>query len=212
MTQTALIDLHYMPSIPYMAAWHYYNRIIIEAKENFTKQSYRNRCEINTANGIKSLIVPVQKGNRYPILEIRIDTKQNWAKNHWGAIQSAYGKSPFFEFYGESIRQVLFKGHRFLLDLNLALLELLLKELSIDFDLYFTQFYHKMPPHEIVDLRSEIHPKKSTANLGFYKSVVYIQTFGEKFLEDLSIIDLLFNEGPNAKNVIHASGLKDQNN
>ena len=138
--ENAVIELHYLPSLPYISSWLFFEKLIIESKENFIKQSFRNRCQILTANGVKSLIVPVQKGNRFPISEIRIDTKQNWAKNHWGAIQSAYGKSPFFEFYGENIRRALLKGHRFLFDLNLAFLEIILNELKFDYRFWFILF------------------------------------------------------------------------
>lgn len=201
--QQAVIELHYMPSIPWLTAWKYYEGITIESKESFLKQTYRNRARILTANKIDNLIVPVEKGNsNIPVQEIRIDYKQSWTVNHWRTIQTAYGNAPFFEFYGEGIREILFKERRFLFDLNLDLLEYMLDALDLSQDITFTQKYHKSYGHEFADLRSTIHPKKNREGLEFYSPVAYIQVFGNDFVSDLSGIDLLFNEGPNAKKII----------
>ncbi len=200
---SALIEIHYLPSIPYLAAWKYFDGMLIESKESFSKQTYRNRGRILTANKIDDLIVPVEKGNsNVPVQEIRIDHKQSWINNHWRAIQSAYGSAPFFEFYGEKIRDILYKKQRFLFDLNLEILQFFLEAADLNEDISFTQKYHKNHDTGIIDLRSIIHPKKSTEHLVFYRPVEYIQVFGKKFVPDLSGIDLLFNEGPNAGKVI----------
>lgn len=202
----AIIELHYLPSIAYLAAWKYYDRIILESKESFIKQSYRNRARIMMVNKIENLIVPVEKGNRnIPIQEIRIDRKQDWVKKHWRSIQTAYGNAPFYEHYAEDLKMILYKNHRFLFDLNLELLEFILNKLSIEKNIAFSQKYIRKYGEKTVDLRSFIHPKKKIPSAVFYQPVKYIQVFGKTFVENLSVIDLIFNEGPNAVNNIRAS-------
>lgn len=206
MNVQAIVELHYLPSIPYIAAWTYFDEVILESKESYSKQSYRNRCRINTAHKIDDLIVPIQKGNsNVPIQEVRIDYKQTWFKNHWGAIQSAYGKAPFFEHYADDIQRILHNNQKFLFDLNLEILEYLLTILGIQKNIIFTQKYEKEYPDSIADLRSVIHPKQDPVRLTFYDSPTYIQVFGDQFVRDLSVVDLLFCEGPNTLNIIKKS-------
>ncbi len=206
----AIIEIHYLPSIAYLAAWKYYDHIVLESKENFIKQTYRNRTRILMANKIVNLIVPVEKGYRnIPIQEIRIDRNQDWGKKHWRSIQAAYGNAPFYEHYAEPLRMILIKNHRFLFDLNLELLESILEILSIEKNTEFSHEYIREYRENINDLRSTIHPKKKISPVVFYKPVEYIQVFGKTFVENLSVIDLIFNEGPNALNKIQASGVNE---
>jgi len=206
MVKKAIIELQYMPPIPTIAAWYYFDEVIIESYESFSKQSYRNRCEIYTANSINNLIVPVQQGNsNIKIREIRIDNKQSWAKNHWRSILSAYGKAPFFEHYGSDLEEILNKKFQFLFDLNLEILSFLNKIINPNILLNFTEDYQKSYPEEFTDLRSLIHPKKRPFTLEFYQTVEYIQVFGNQFVGDLSIIDLIFCEGPNSEYILKNS-------
>jgi hypothetical protein len=184
----------------------YYDDIIIESKESYTKQTFRNRCQIKTANKVEDLIVPIRKGNsNIPIQEIRIDYNQSWVKNHWGAIQSAYGKAPYFEHYAATAEQILLKKPKFLFDLNLQILEFFLSTFGINKNIIFSQKFEKIYPVKITDLRSTIHPKQVLKNLSFYHPVEYIQVFGNQFIKDLSILDVLFCEGPNAPKIIKES-------
>ena len=200
----AIIELHYMPSTVFLAVWQHFDQVIIESKEKFKKQTFRNRCRILTANKIESLIVPVQKAsNNIPIQEIRIDYNQNWVHTHWKSIQSAYGNAPFFEHYGQELNDILYKKHRFLFDLNLEILKYILSVLNIEKDLLFTQNFIQEYPSDVTDLRTEIHPKKNLEPIAFYQPV--IQVFGKQFVENLSVIDLIFNEGPNAGEIINRS-------
>lgn len=202
----AIIELHYLPSIPYIASWVHFDEVIIESKESYSKQSFRNRCQIRTANKIDDLIVPIQKGNsNIPIQEIRIDQNQSWINNHWRAIQSAYGNAPFFEHYKHDIEKILNTNPRFLFDLNLQFLELVLRMIGLNKKIIFSQKYEKKYPHDILDLRSAIHPKQGRNVLDFYNPQEYTQVFGDQFVEDLSIIDLIFCEGPNAFNILKRS-------
>ena len=172
----AVIELHYLPSIPYIASWIYFDEVIIESKESYIKQSFRNRCQIRTANKVDDLIVPIQKGNsNIPIQEIRIDQNQSWLKNHRGAIQSAYGNAPFFEHYYQDIERILFNKSRFLFDLNIEILELLLNMIGLNKKIIFTQKFEKIYPAGIQDLRSIIHPKREKDDLSFYSAQEYPQ-------------------------------------
>lgn len=202
----AVIELHYLPSIPYIASWIHFDEVIIESKESYIKQSFRNRCQIRTANKVDDLIVPIKKGNsNIPIQEIRIDQNQSWIKNHWGAIKSAYGNAPFFEHYYQDIERILFNKPRFLFDLNIEILELLLNMIGLNKKIIFTQKFQKIYPSGIQDLRSIIHPKRGKNDLYFYTAQEYPQVFGNQFVKDLSVIDLIFCEGPNAINVLKRS-------
>ena len=104
-----LIESHYLPSISYFKAIFPAKTIILESNEYYVKQSYRNRCEILTANGVDKLIVPLtSKHGKVYIRDVRIDYSQKWLNGHWRAIQSAYGKAPFFEFYADALYNILF--------------------------------------------------------------------------------------------------------
>ncbi len=203
---TAIIEIHYLPTLAYLAAWVNFDNMIIESNESYVKQSYRNRTRILTANKIENLIVPVEKGNRnIPVQEIRIDYKQDWVKKHWGSIKSAYGNAPFFEYYHENLKKILFKKPTFLFDLNISLLEYIFNILHLEKEISYSEKFIKGYTDSIVDLRSLIHPKKLLDMVDFYKPVEYIQVFGKHFDENLCVMDLVFNEGPNALNKIKKS-------
>jgi len=206
MTQKVLIDLHYLPSLEYFAMLHQYKDIEIAACENFVKQSYRNRTYILSANKVTQLTIPVVGGNsKHPIREIEIDNSQRWIDIHWKGIISAYGKAPYFEYYADYFEQIFFKKHKYLFELNLELLTFCLKLLQSDNAITFSKKYRKNPEEGILDLRSVIHPKKDFGQNAFYQPYSYIQLFGKEFVPNLSIIDVLFCEGPNAGNIIHHS-------
>lgn len=209
MSDNVLIELQYLPTLEFFACIHQFDEVLIESNENFVKQSFRNRTHILNANGLTSIAIPVLKGNsKVPIQEIEIDNSQNWNNIHWRSIQSAYGKAPYFEFYQADFKGLFDKKNEFLFDFNWQLLTLCLKLLQIDKEIRLTESYDKQPNGSIIDLRSVIHPKKKYAMNGYYQPVEYIQLFGSKFVPNLSVIDLLFCEGPNASNIIQQSSLK----
>src|SRR5688572_11233691 len=112
---TALIEAHYLPSIAFFAAICRADSILLERNEYFAKQTYRNRCRINTANGELDLVVPVtSKHGKVVITDVRVDFTQKWLNNHWRTVQSAYGKAPFFEYYSDDLHNALFKRVNFL--------------------------------------------------------------------------------------------------
>lgn len=170
-----------------------------EAHEQYQKQSYRNRCYVLTANKVDVLTVPVLHGTRHqPIRDLRIDNGQPWQNHHWRSIQAAYGKAPFFEYYAPDFEQVLRQNQSFLFDLNLDLLTLCLKLLGVCTLLNLTECYEKIPPSGLFDARSRIIPRNGPETHLFYHPEPYMQNFGQNFAPNLSIIDLLFCQGPNA--------------
>jgi hypothetical protein len=208
LVNTALVELQYLAPISYFAALSAVNEIVVEKFEHYQKQTYRNRCYLNTAQGVKSLIVPLtSKHGKTPITDIRIDHSQKWLNNHWRTIQSAYGNAPFYEYYHEDLHDVLFKGHTFLYDLNYELLTLCLKWLKWKV-LVKESLEFEEAPASLLDLRGAINPKKPELVRSFYEAAVYHQVFGSKFVENLSLIDLIFCEGPGAGAIVRASSPK----
>lgn len=197
--KTALIDLHYLPSLEYFACLKQFDQIVIEKEEHFVKQTYRNRCHILGANAIDRLSIPVIGGNKkIKVKDIVIDHEQKWLHVHWRSISSAYGRAPFYEFYVDFFETVFLKREKFLFDFNFQLMTLCLKFLGMDPIIKFSETFEMSPEKNIIDLRSVIHPKKRFELNNFYQPVVYQQVFGKAFVANLSIIDLLFCEGPNA--------------
>lgn len=202
----ALIELHYLPSVAYFSAISAAKKIIIEKHEHFVKQSYRNRCHILTAQGVERLIVPLtSRGGKVLITEVRVDYAQKWLNNHWRTIESAYRSSPFFEFYADDLHKVLFKQHTFLYELNFELLTICLKWLKLDVTLQESMAYEKIPADDTLDMRNVIHAKKPELYANHFRPVAYPQVFGNKFAEGLSLIDLVFCEGPNSAQVVASS-------
>lgn len=190
---TLLIDLHYLPSISYFQHLAAADEIILETHETFQKQTFRNRCEILTSNGKEALIVPVLHGKTSFIKDIQIDYSQRWFQIHDRSIRSAYGKSPFFDFFIDDLSSIISRKHTFLWDLNYALLTLCLENLTLKKVLLESNSYIKPAevPDSLIDMRSKLLPQsKSTDGNSVIKS--YQQVFGNEFVTNLSIVDLLF--------------------
>ena len=178
--------------------------ITIEAFENFQKQSYRNRCEILSANGKLSLSVPIEKEKtqKIHIRDVKIDYRIEWQKQHFKSIESAYNSSPFFEYIIDDFLFVFEKKEKYLFDLNLKILEQINVYLQIYKKINLSSDYI---PNLKNDFRNSIHPKnKMQKQDSFFIPQKYYQTFNEKFnfIPNLSILDLLFNEGSVASEII----------
>lgn len=206
---TVLMELHYLPSIAYFLHLRNFRKIILEVNENYTKQSYRNRSYILTANKVQMLSIPVSKDeDKTKLKDIRVSYTQHWQNNHWRAIRSAYGKSPFFDFFADYFHDILYSKYEFLLDLNLDLLTKCLELLSWhDKEIELTSSYVKASESQWVDLRGQLDLKSAPPDdkKGLYAP--YNQIFGKNFVPNLSVIDLLFCEGANANVILGQSSL-----
>jgi hypothetical protein len=202
----AVLDLQYLPCLEYFACLISYENVLIEAHEHFQKQSYRNRCHILTASKVATLSVPVLKSNSKQLIrDVQVDYSQKWVTDHWRSISSAYGKAPFFEHYADFFEKIYTKKYKYLFDLNSELLTICLSLLKLSKKINFTGEYIKSTEPALDDLRSVIHPKKEYNTSNLYTPVRYRQNFGNNFVSNLSIIDLLFCEGPQTLEIIRQS-------
>lgn len=190
-----ILSTAYMPPLEYFYQIFNADKIYLEAFENFQKQSFRNRCQIQGPNGKQNLSVPVTKNGKIKMhtRDIEILYAEDWIKEHLSAIETAYSSSPFFIHYFDDLQKILSKKHSKLFDLNTELLHFFLKSLNIKKEISITEDYsHNY--NNINDLRENIHPKKKTG----FKMKNYFQVFNDRFdfMNNLSIIDGLFNLGP----------------
>jgi hypothetical protein len=206
---TALIEAHYLPCIAYFAAIQQSEAIQLERHEHYVKQTFRSRCRVQTANGEIQLTVPVTaKHGKVLITDVRLDMTQKWVNNHWRTIQSAYAKAPFFEHYADDLREVLFKKVDFLYELNYMLLSMCLGWLKWSMPIKESGSYLQTTPETVLDLRSAINPKKLEQCYKFYYPTTYNQVFGNTFVDNLSLIDLVFCTGPEASRIVQASSIR----
>lgn len=207
-----LIEMHYLPALEFFCALIGREHLILETQEHYEKQSYRNRCYINTDKGIQLLTVPVSKPAGKILSKLtRIDYQTNWQNIHWRSIQSAYAKAPFFEHYSESLKKIIYQDQEFLLDLNKDLLSFCLKSLKLTISISESVSYEKEVSNEILDLRSAINAKNKGNDSQIYQSKDYYQVFGNAFVSNLSLIDLLFCAGPDSLRILKASQKVDLN-
>ena len=198
-------------STAYFAPVHFYTRylhhseVYLEQFENFTKQTYRNRCLILGGNGPISLVIPVVKGRGPKILikDLQISYEENWQRNHWQTIVSAYNSSPYFEYYQDELFPFFERKTKYLLDYNLQIHEQLCDFFEIENKIRLTEDFEKVPKNTF-NLRDGISPKLKYNSDTEFQPRTYTQVFSEKygFLSNLSILDLLFNEGPNAYTIL----------
>ena len=204
--QSILIELHYLPSIAYFSALYKADEIYIASQGRFEKRTYLNRSTILTANGPLDLSVPVFGANkRIPIQEVKIDYHEKWVNKHWRAIQSAYGKSPFFDFYSKEVKDILYSTPSHLFDLNKSLLTMCLKFLQIDTPVFWQENLEEIAKPDLMDMRGDIHPRKPISELLWFDPKPYQQIFGSNFVSNLNILDLLFCTGPEALEVLKRS-------
>lgn len=208
----SIVEIQYFPCVNY---FYYLSRstyCVIEASESFQKMSFRNRTVVLSNNGLVSLSVPLKNGRDQKVLirEVEVDNSQSWKTQHWRTILSCYKKAPFFDYYAEQVEELIFSDKVFLFDLNLAILQWLIKVLKMPVSFGLTDEFVKIyQDASVQDLRNKWLPRNFQENLSdsFPK---YPQVFEEKmgFQPNLSILDLLFCEGPNSTNILRKATFK----
>ncbi|MBP7374093.1 MAG: WbqC family protein [Prevotella sp.] len=197
---TVLLGSTYFGPVQWYQKLNRYENCVIEQHDNFIKQTYRNRCVIPTTNGLQSLSIPVTtiadaQISKTPMKDIRISDHGNWRHIHWNALCSAYGESPFFEYYQDDIRPFFEKKWDFLVDFNMEITLKMNELLDVHPMMSLTEEFVS-PDEDTVDLRDIIRPKHPGIDNDFIPKKyyqVYQQKFG--FQHNMSILDLLFNEG-----------------
>lgn len=190
-----LIEPHYLPSIEYFTILSKADKVYIEQFDNFQKQSYRNRSYILTANKVDRLTVPVKGANKgLPMRKMLIDNESSrWQDRHWRAIYSAYARAPFFEHYADYFKELIYAEHEHLYELNWKSLTLCHKLLGLKCQLVATTSSRAEIDDNTIDLRGVLHPRN---NHGIENVSEYLQVFGDGFIPNMSIIDMIFCEGP----------------
>ena len=191
---TAILSTAYFPNIEYISKFLLHDKIIIEANENYIKKTFRNRCNILSANGIITLSVPViqNKNEKTLMKNTHISYAENWQKEHLTALESAYNSSPFFEFYIDDFKHFFTKKYENLFNFNAEILELILQIIGVKKQTKLTSEFIEIE-NNYSDFRFSI---SKTRNPNFDKK--YVQVFAEKFnfVPNLSILDVIFNLGP----------------
>jgi len=188
-----LIFPTYFPSISHYVAMAQADTITLETEDNFQKQTNRNRTYIYSPNGIQLLNIPIKhsKDKHQKTKDVKLETAFDWQKQHFKSLEAAYRTSPFFEYFEDSLMPVFTKKHEFLMDLNFETLSIVSRCLGLPFEYKETdEYFHEVS--NVTDFRHLANGKKDTSA---FES--YTQVFGEKFgfINNLSILDLLFNEG-----------------
>jgi hypothetical protein len=201
--KTLLSELHFLPSIASFCYFKAADEILLEACENYQKGSYRNRCYIVGANGLQRLSIPLEKGknNQLLIREVALNFHQDWPRQHWQSIRSAYGNAPFFPYYADELMPIFIDPPALLWDFNLAFLKTIFRLLQWDKPIHTTKEFRTQHEENIYDIRQKVTPKFYPPN-GTYQEnfTAYPQVFRERhgFMANLSILDLLFCQGPQA--------------
>lgn len=204
MAEKYLLSSAYFPPVHYMALISGADEISIEREENFLKQTYRNRCYILSANGPLVLSVPVLLGSfhKTAIKDIRIDYSKRWQQIHMRGISSSYKSSAFYLYYSDLVEKVIFGDYKYLIDLNMASLETAVRITGLTSRVSFTNTFEPVGNHDY-DFRYKISPKKKIPD-DIFNFKEYYQVFGNKsgFVPGLSILDLIFNAGPESDNYL----------
>lgn len=199
---TTLFSTAYFAPVQYYWHWRRSEQPLVEACEHYIKQTWRNRCVIGTANGPMTLSLPVEAtANKKTIRDIRLSEHNNWQHLHWNSIESAYNSSPFFEFYMDDLKPFFEKKPGFLFDFNEEIRSKMCELLDIGDVALQTSTYvlEEEVSQGCMDFRNVIHPKKKLELVDpMFKPEPYYQVFDRKFefQPNLSILDLLFNMGP----------------
>jgi hypothetical protein len=198
----AVLPMFYLPPVRYFVNLKAYNPdVLIESEEHFPKQTYRNRADIYSPDGKLTLAVPVVKGskNHTKIKDVKISYDFKWQRLHWMSLEACYRRSAYFEYYEDDLLPFYQKKYDYLFDYNEQQLQFILKAIKLPLTINYTETYeHEYP--SFADFRSSITPKKESP----IEQKPYFQVFEERmgFMKNLSIVDLLFNQGPQTINYL----------
>ncbi|MCB9201541.1 MAG: WbqC family protein [Flavobacteriales bacterium] len=183
--------LLYFPPISYFIYWKKSINSCLEKFENLPKQTYRNRMSILTPNGKKDITIPINHNGTRLYKDVKISFAENWQRNHWRTLQMSYQSSPYFEYFEDELKELIFFETENLFEYNLNAFNWLLKKLNLNSDYTFTDEYQKDVNQ---DYRNFFNPKKESQT----QLEPYIQVFSDRFdfINDLSIFDFLCNNGP----------------
>ena len=205
-----VLSTAYFAPVAYYALLYHEPDIVIEAHENYNKQSYRNRMFIGTNQGPLALSVNIEKGYevKSPIREVRLSNHGDWRHQHEIALMSNYGSTPFYDYYIDDILKVLYCDQQTLFGLNEKIRELICRFIGITTKVRYSEHYLDNESREFRDLRNSLHPKKDISiAMPEFEAKPYYQVTGQKqpFMPNLSILDLLFNLGPESIFVLRDS-------
>lgn len=201
-----IIHPTYFPNIVHFVAMVKAESAMFEVDDNFVKQTYRNRTYIYGANGKLALNIPViyTQKNRQKYKDVKIFNKEKWQILHWKSLLSAYRTSPFFEYYEDELQPLFELKSDYILDFNMTCFEVICECLQLELNTSKTEVFQKTIENK-TDFRYLVNVKKEQIQ----PFETYTQVFSNKhgFIPNLSILDLLFNEGPNASNYLESQTL-----
>ncbi len=198
-----LLPSVYLGNLYYYQLIKRYGEVCTELYEHYPKQTYRNRCSIYGANGALDLIIPVEKGQgqRKVMKDVKINHSSDWRKLHWRSLESAYRRSPYFEYYENELEPLYAKPYTYLIDFNRTAHEKVCKLLDIPLSTLVTSAYEKEPSVK-TDYRDAFDPRVNPGDAFHEKPYTQVFETRHGFIANLSIVDLLCNEGPAASDYL----------
>lgn len=204
-----IVELHYLPSQAYMALLMKYPKVMLEVHETYQRRTFRNRTQVLADKGPLDLSLSLEKGNKGSvkqfIREIQLDTKAFGPKKHWRSLEVAYAKAPFFDQYAPYFEPIFLNPPTGLFDFNFQLLTMCLRFTQIDTEVVFSKDFVKDVPDSHLEVRNMISPRSSHRHFPWFRPTPYYQVFGDQFVPNLSVVDLLFNEGPRSHDILEQS-------